>query len=206
MSLLGVTACINNSENEKKRYLFYLHGMIVEDQGASAVHPEYGPYQYDMILETFRKEGFEVRSEIRDKGTDVIKYAENVTKEIQRLMEEGIPPEQITVLGASKGAIIAMFVSGKLGNDKVNFVFMAGCNEWVADNYSLNLCGNILSIYESSDTIGKSCKDILNKSSCKPLYIEVELNTGKKHGFIFTPMPDWVNPAIQWAMNREIKE
>lgn len=198
--LMLVNACSKgSSESEKTRYLFYLHGMIVEDQGASAVHPEYGPYQYDLILQTFRNEGFEVRSEIRDKGTDVTEYAEKITTEIKSMLADGISPEQITVLGASKGSIIAMIISTKLSNDQVNFIFMAGCNVWVEDTYSLNLCGNILSIYESSDTIGISCEQILENTSCHPVFNEIKLDTGKKHGFIFNPMPEWVEPAVQWA-------
>ena len=32
------------------RYLFYLHGRIVEDQGANAVSPDYGRYEYSAIV------------------------------------------------------------------------------------------------------------------------------------------------------------
>ena len=36
-----------------KRYMFYLHGKILEDQGIPAVSPEFGEYQYKEILWTY---------------------------------------------------------------------------------------------------------------------------------------------------------
>jgi hypothetical protein len=32
-----------------------------------------------------------------------------------------------------------------------------------------------------------------------PHYKEIELNTGLKHGYIYKPLPEWMNPAIKWA-------
>ena len=36
-----------------KRYLFYLHGKIIEDQGIPAISPDYGEYEYEAILDKF---------------------------------------------------------------------------------------------------------------------------------------------------------
>lgn len=35
------------------RYLIYLHGRIVETEGERPTHPDFGIYEYRMILETF---------------------------------------------------------------------------------------------------------------------------------------------------------
>jgi hypothetical protein len=184
-------------------YLFYLHGKIVEDQGADAVDTEhgFGAYQYKDILNAFRKEKFIVNSEVRGKNTDVEEYAEKIKKQIDSLLHTGIPAVNITIVGASKGAVIAMLTSSMLKNKDVNFVFMAGCNE---DNFKrlpqIDFCGNILSIYERTDDIGKSCTSTKNLSQQEiPHYKEIELNTGLKHGFLFKPLPEWVIPVIQWA-------
>jgi hypothetical protein len=58
-----------------KRYLFYLHGKIVEDQGIPAISPDYGEYEYLPILGKLRGHDFVVISEQRPKGTDGIEYA-----------------------------------------------------------------------------------------------------------------------------------
>ncbi|MEJ2266970.1 MAG: hypothetical protein P8X95_26290, partial [Anaerolineales bacterium] len=46
-----------------KRYLFYLHGRIIEDQGIPAISPDYGEYEYGAILEKLSAYGFVVISE-----------------------------------------------------------------------------------------------------------------------------------------------
>jgi hypothetical protein len=184
-------------------YLFYLHGRIVEDKGPDAVDTirGFGAYQYKDILDTFRKEKFIVISEVRQKNTDVEEYAGKVKRQIDSLLHKGMPTVSITVVGASKGAAIAMLTSSLLKNKDVNFVFMAGCND---DNFNrlprIDFCGNILSIYERTDDIGKSCTPVKNCSLQKiPHYKEIELNTGLKHGFLYKPLPEWVEPVIQWA-------
>ena len=45
------------------KYLFYLHGKIIEDQGLPAISPDYGEYQYAAILQALAGHGFHVISE-----------------------------------------------------------------------------------------------------------------------------------------------
>lgn len=186
-----------------QHYLFYLHGKIVEDQGANAVDTVngFGAYQYEDILHTFKKAGFTVLSEVRPKNTDPVEYAHRMTGEIDSLIKNGINAADITVVGASKGAIIAMLISSYLKNKDVNFVLLAGCMNNLLQSFpDIQFCGNVLSIYERSDNIGHSCAEFKNKTSLIiPHYKEIELNTGLKHGFIFKPLPVWVEPAVQWA-------
>ena len=61
-----------------KRYLFYLHGKIIEDQGLPAISPSYGEYEYEAILEKLRGHGFVVISEQRPKNTDGATYARKI--------------------------------------------------------------------------------------------------------------------------------
>lgn len=46
-----------------QRYMFYLHGRIIEDQGIPAVSSEYGTYEYEAILEKLASHGFTMISE-----------------------------------------------------------------------------------------------------------------------------------------------
>ena len=50
-------------------YIFYLHGGIVQAQGPNAISEYYGPYKYQDILEAFKDQGYDVISEVRQKGT-----------------------------------------------------------------------------------------------------------------------------------------
>jgi hypothetical protein len=187
-----------------QRYLFYLHGRIIEDQGIHAVDSAngYGAYRYEDILDAFRKSGFTVLSEVRQKNTNPLEYAHKVVNQIDSLIKKGIKPDDITVVGASKGAIISMFVSSYLKNKDVNFVFLAGCSEEILQHFpEIEFCGNILSIYEKSDDKGGlSCSQFKDRSPLTiPHYKEIELNTGLRHGFIYKPLPEWIDPAVKWA-------
>lgn len=186
-----------------QRYIFYLHGKIVEDQGANAVDNSrgFGAYEYANIIAAFRKEKFSVISECRPKNTDVKQYAHKVAGQVDSLLKSGIKPGDVTVIGASKGALIAMYAATYVKNELVNYVFMSSCNDYSLDsNPDISFCGNTLSIFEKSDEIGLSCERYRQRSKLPvPHYKEIELNTGKKHGYIYKPLPEWVTPSIKWA-------
>jgi predicted esterase len=203
LTTIFLIALFSGNTHGQQRYLFYLHGAILENQGANAVSPEYGAYEYENILTTFRKEKFTVISEVRAKNTDVTTYAKKVVGQIDSLLKTGAPAKNITVIGASKGGMMTLYVSSFLKNKDVNFVILAGCFSDIANSTpQINLCGNILSIHEKSDDIGRSCTELKNHSpQAIPHYKEIELNTGLKHGFLYKPLPEWVSPSVKWARN-----
>ena len=180
------------------RYLFYLHGRIVE-RGRRPISEEYGAYEYDQILETFKAKGFVVISEQRPVGTDVEKYAGKVAGQVRQLLKAGVPPRNITLVGASQGSFIAMLASTYLKNRDVNFVIMAGCSAEARFLEIVDLHGNVLSIYERTDGAG-SCEKYRVDATGLARYQEKELQTGLRHGFIYRPIPEWVEPTISWAL------
>jgi hypothetical protein len=186
------------------RYLFYIHGKIVEDQGLPAVSPEYGVYEYEAILEKFKSYGFSVISEQRPKNADVDLYARMTSKQINLLLEANVPPQNITIVGASKGAYIAGTVSSLLKNDGVNYVLLGACSGEMIDYWKQNrmyLYGNILAIYDSVDGYASSCKELFTFSEGKGIarHDEVILHTGLGHGILYQPMDEWMVPLAQFA-------
>ena len=193
------------------RYLFYLHGKIIEEQGLPAVSAEYGEYQYIEILETFSGRGFTVISEVRPRDTDSFAYAEQVIAKINDLLAANVPAEHITVVGASKGAGIALLVSHYLANMDVNYVILSICTpEVVRDliDQRNNLYGRVLSIYDNSDEYAGSCRDLLDYSRDKGLTAdqEIELHTGLRHGILYQPLDEWVLPSVEWALMEHVAE
>ncbi len=85
------------------RYLIYLHGAIIERAGVRPTHPKFGVYEYQKVLEAFAERGFLVISEARPDGTDGMLYAATVADQVGALMNGGVSPEHITVVGFSKG-------------------------------------------------------------------------------------------------------
>ena len=180
------------------RYLFYLPGYIVHSQNARPVSPEYGAYEYDQILITFQDNDFVVISEARKQSREIEPYAQKVADQITKLLQAGVPAKHITVVGASQGSWIAMLASTYLKNRGVNFVLIAACSADKEFLKMVNLHGNILSIYEKSD-LAQSCNDYRADATGIKNWKEVEVNTGLKHGFIYRPMKEWIEPTIAWA-------
>jgi hypothetical protein len=183
----------------RARYLFYLHGRIIEDKGARAVHERHGVYEYEKILETFKAAGFQVISETRAKDTDVGQYAAKVSGQVNALLKAGVAPRSITVVGASKGSGIAMHVSTLLKHRDVNFVIMAGCGEGTLKNQALDLYGRVLSIYDAGDEGIGTCDALFARSAGLNGRKEIEINLGLGHGFLYRPYKEWIEPAIEWA-------
>jgi len=182
-----------------KHYLFYLHGRIVEDQGPRGVSPRFGRYDYPGILDAFRSRGLEVLSEVRPRDTDPGAYADKVVGEIRALLERGVAASHITVVGASKGSVIASLVSTRLQNPGVRYVLLANCNAWLIRTHDPRLTGEVLSIYESSDDFGGTCRPLAARSLQLRRFSEMRLDTGLGHGIVYRPMRAWVDPAAAWA-------
>lgn len=183
----------------KARYLFYLHGRIIEEQGIRPTDPRFGVYEYEQILEALRLEGFMVISEARARGTDPKEYARKVAGQIQTLIQKNVPPRHITVVGASKGAVITMLVSTALRNREVNFVTMSNCNDWVMQNFDVDLYGNVLSVYDYKDEFGQTCRKFFDRATGLNRSKEIELKLGIGHALLYKPMREWIDPTVQWA-------
>jgi hypothetical protein len=186
------------------KYLIYLHGKIIEDQGIPAVSPEFGEYEYQAILEKLESYGFTVISEPRAKNTDGLDYGKRVSDQIRKLLDAGVPPENISVIGASKGGGIAIYVSHLLDNPKIQYVIMAICSPEEISRLKesgITLTGKVLSIYDSADTLAGSCMDLFEFSKGEGLSDskEIVLNLGIGHGILYKPLDDWMQPAVEWV-------
>jgi hypothetical protein len=131
-------------------------------------------------------------------------YAKKIAEQVTVLLKAGVPAKNITIVGASKGAGIAIFVSNLLENEEVNFVLMAICNPVTVEELKQNeisLYGNILSIYDSADKLAGSCQELFSFSEGKGIskQKEVILNVGTGHGILYKPLDEWITPVMQWA-------
>jgi hypothetical protein len=193
-----------------ERYLFYLHGKILEDQGVPRPYNgKFGYYEYEKILQAFRERGFTVRSEIRPRDTQVLAYAGKVAGEVRELLRSGVPPGRITVVGASKGGVIAVFASALLQNRDLNFVFLACCHAaqlGALAHMGLQVAGNILSIYDDADDSGcGSCRDLFAAAGGSRLgrTREILLHVHLGHGILYRPLPEWLEPVCAWTVAGE---
>lgn len=199
-----ISSSIPTNVTVSQKYLFYLHGGVVQDQGIDAVSEYYGPYKYLDILDSLSRNGFSVISERRAKGTDESAYAEHVSKQIDTLLNLGVTPGNIIVVGASQGAYIAIEVAHRLRNSAVKYALLGLCSDYAIryfSRYKNELCGDFLSIYERSDEKG-SCNELLENRECKSGYREIALTMGKSHAFLYQPYSEWLSPVVEWAGKR----
>ena len=187
------------------RYLFYLHGKIIEDQGLPAVSAEFGEYLYEDILDSLASYGFVVISEQRPRDADGWEYARRVVRQIADLTEAGVPPGNITVVGASKGAAIAAVISYMVGDPEVNYVLLGACHPTTIDDLARQgvvLSGLVLAIRDEADTeYSGSCEKLFALSEGEGLgrHEELVLQVGTGHGILYQPLAEWVDPTVRWA-------
>ena len=194
-----------NEINQSSRYIFYLHGRILEDQELPAISERFGEYEYTAILNRLSVPGSVVISEKRAANTGVHDYAKKISEQIALLLAENVPAKSITVVGASKGSYIAATASNIMMNIELNFVLLGSCHSSVVDQWTeqkMLLYGSILAIRDHMDTdLAGSCDELASLSRGVGLgnYQEIILRVGTGHGILYKPMEQWVEPTIQWG-------
>jgi hypothetical protein len=185
------------------RYVIYVHGRIVEEEGRRPTDPAFGVYEYDAILDSLRRAGFVVLSDQRPRRTDSDSFATHVARQVDSLLGLGVSPQAITVIGFSKGGWIAILASSRLQNPAVSFVFMGACGPWAFERPDLHVAGRLLSLYETSDSLGVSCAPMFARRSPGSRSREIALSVGLGHGTFFQPRSAWLRPALAWARGRD---
>jgi hypothetical protein len=185
------------------RYVIYLHGRIVEDQGRRPTDPSFGTYEYDAILDSLRRADFVVLSDQRPPRANSDTFATRVIQQVDSLIRRGVSPQAITVVGFSKGGWIAILASSRLQNPAVSFVFMGACGPWAFERPDLHVTGRLLSLYETSDSLGVSCAPMFERSAPGSVTREIALSLGLGHGTFFQPRPAWLTPVVTWAQGRD---
>jgi len=190
----------------RPRHLIYLHGRIVqEQQSARPQHPQFGYYEFDKILKAFRDQGFVVSGEIRPKSASVSESADRVVTQVRRLLGSGVPADHVIVVGGSMGAAIALVASARLQDSDVRFCVLGAClsesvRSLLADE-GMAPSGHVLSIREATDDSTGACKPWKTDLDSRSLLVarEIVVDTGLSHGFLYRPLPEWVNPVVEWA-------
>ncbi|MEL7120340.1 MAG: hypothetical protein AAFO07_12890 [Bacteroidota bacterium] len=181
-----------------QNHIFYLHGRIVEEQGKNAVHEEYGAYQYDQIIDSLKQLG-KVHNEVRTTDTDFYEFAEKISGEINELIAAGVPELKITVVGASKGAVMAMYIS-HINESNIKYVLLGANNDALEQQYDWRLHGYVLGIYDITDEVaGKPYRYWKSRSYEAQRFQQIKLETGLGHGFLYQPLKEWLEPAEKWV-------
>jgi hypothetical protein len=181
------------------RWLWYLHGDASADQPSATVRVGAAIDQYGRVQSMLQDSGFIVTYEPRKSNVDPELYADSVVQQIRARLAAGVPAANISVLGDAKGALIAMLVSARLPDRDIRYVVLDGCSRSNLARYPLQFHGNVLSIFESSDTLSGSCAYAFRRSIDMGYKKELMLRTGLADANGRHPLAEWLGPALRWA-------
>jgi hypothetical protein len=184
-----------------ERYVIYSHGFIAEGTDPRPVSPKYGLYDFPALKQAiFNDGGFNLIAYQRPKNTDIAAYVKTLESWVHRLVQAGVAPSRITLVGFSRGSLLTAYASSDLASLGINTALLAICDhgdiERDPPGPPLMLGGNLLTIYETSDIYG-SCAKLAARSHLSS-FKEIAISTGKAHGAFFQPRPEWVQPLKAW--------
>jgi len=192
----SVVSEVPDNPDASEKYIFYLHGSTEEEEGSTE--------KYETTVESIAEGSATVISEVRG-DTDPNAYSIKLKEQVEKLVSKGVPPENITISGFSKGSIIALATAGAINNPKINYVLLAGCSENLNNKYGVDpskAVGRLLSIYDSGDDKFGSCDGII-KSSDKLIFEQTDLDSGKGHNVFRIPkdkfIQQWRDPLTDWS-------
>jgi metallo-beta-lactamase class B len=193
----GIFGDVPDRPDPRSRYAVYVHGRILEEQGVGAVSPDFGLYQYETILQALAVRGFTVIAEVRkgDPGPD---YPKKLAARVRKLLQAGVPPSQVTVVGASKGGFLTMATAAELREDGVSYVVLAGCGQ-STEAFATRLRGRILSVYDAADRFRPSCQTTFAGAPKLADKREIVVKKNLDHGLLYRPLADWLDPLVEWT-------
>lgn len=93
-----------------------------------------------------------IHSEVRKSIVYLGDYCHKIPNQVDSLISFGDEPRNITIVGASKGTVMAMNISS-INTNSINYIFLAANNYLVEHESDWNLNGKILGRHDSSDTL-----------------------------------------------------
>ncbi len=181
------------------QHLFYSHGYIVEGENPRPAHPRYGVYDFPAIVAALERPGRVVHARHRPAGQSVDAHARVLADEVRALLQQGVRPEQIVLLGFSRGGVISLKASEYLQQPRLRLVLLASCFSGLARR-GFQPVGQLYSLYESSDSVG-SCRPLLQQWPDLHLQEERNIHTGLAHGAFFQPRAEWLDILAGWLDN-----
>ncbi len=182
--------------DKARRYVFYVHGRILEQQGRQAWSPDFGRYEYDAILAALAAPGCDVISELRTAESGQA-FVARLVDQVKRLRAAGVPAEHVALVGASHGGFLALAAAAELQHPGLSIVVLAGCG---ASSVALGprLRGRVLSVYDASDRFAPSCRATFDAAPALTAAREIVVQRGWDHGLLYRPRKEWVAPTRAW--------
>jgi len=155
------------------------------------------------IVQAFEDQGFEV-STFAYAGESRLAYAHRIADEVRAMMDKGVAPEEINVVGAGTGSKIATLTSALVGNRHVNYALLGACDPAMKANYNFRMSGRVLGIHDANDSTSLSCRSLWGDSPKVSERQELVLNSGHGSALFHEPRKEWLQPVSEWATGGEV--
>ncbi|MDP6088349.1 MAG: hypothetical protein QGF68_20230, partial [Nitrospinota bacterium] len=121
---------------------------------------------------------------------------------VNRLLDAGVPPANITVAGHSKGGLLSLLVSIRLGRDDIKFAILASCGSrppyrMFVMRRAKGLRGKFLIMWDKNDQVAGACDEALRKG--RVTFTNKILDEGSGHKLFNQPAPVWIDPLVSFA-------
>lgn len=215
--MLGDSSARNNvasdipfHPNPDDHYLFYQHGKLIEKNGIPTSHYKHGSYDFHEILRTFSDRGFKVIAELRPTNANIHGHAFRLARKINSLIDKGVSPKNITVVGLDKGGKIALVTSSYVGNSQINYVILDGCSSNIGkvrqfiEKYELKLAGRILDFRLKGNRKTGSCSTFYANQEGVVESREQIFSVSIESGLFFRAESKWIDPVVTWALEQPL--
>jgi len=183
-----------------QKYVFYSHGLIVEGDNLMPKDERWGVYDFIAVRKALKDPNYNLISYHRPANTQAEQFADKLAQDVRKLLSHGVKPQNITLLGFSRGGEINLLASAKIRMDKINTILLAVCGGFVKEHEQYQAIGNVSSIFETSDFAG-SCQFLQQRNNKVTSFREASITTGKEHGAFYRPLPQWLKQVKQWINN-----
>ena len=126
-------------------------------------------------------------------------YARRVAGKVRSLLDAGVAPERITVVGAGHGSPIAILASAIAGNSHVNYVLLGGCDARLKDDYTFRMGGRVLGIRDAADRGSHSCRPLWRDAPRVGDRRDMTIATGLGAHAFDQPRAEWLQPIDAWS-------
>jgi len=183
--------------NADEKYVFYSHGLIVEGTNPTPTNPRWGIYDFPKVKAALASERYNLIAYHREKKTKPREFARKLAADVNLLIKRGVKPENISLVGFSRGGEITILASSYIKSTAINIVLLATCSHFMKGHPEFTVVGNFHSIYETTDGNG-SCQFLIEQSDKVKTMQEIAISTGEEHGAFYRPLAEWVVPVKAW--------
>ena len=183
--------------NASEKYVFYSHGKIIEGKNPRPTHARWGTYDFPKVKAALSDNSYNLLAYHRPKNTKPREFARKLSANVHSLIAQGVNPENISLVGFSRGGEITILASSYVKSNDINIILLASCSGFMRDHPEFKVTGKVHSIYETSDGVG-SCQFLIEQSEQAKKFEELAISTGKEHGAFYNPLPKWLIPVKKW--------